>query len=255
MAAISFHILAVLQSAAAVKTFYSEDLAFVHHSGFQEVALSGAAAALRLLSAPSQILDLGCAGGLWAKQALEAGHRVVGYDISEPMIEIAREHAPQAEFHARSFVGAEWPRTNLITAFGEIFNYVAAGPKGHDGLDEIFHQAAASLDVGGHLYFDMIVRDVKAPMQYRSWKSADTWSILVEVKELPAEHALERNIILFRDPGSGYRRSEETHRIGIPEAGDVIKKLNAAGFECETSKSYGAVPLAERRLAFLAYRV
>ena len=237
-----------------MKTFYSEDLAFVHHHGFQEVALSGAAAALKLLQAPSKVLDLGCAGGLWAKLATEAGHSVVGYDISQPMIDIARTTAPDAEFHASTFVNVEWPRTNLITAFGEIFNYVTAGAQGGEGLEEIFHQAAASLEVGGHLYFDMIVRDIGAPMQYRSWKSADTWSVLVEVKELEDEYALERNIILFRDPGSGYRRSEEAHRIGIPAADDVIKKLNAAGFECETSKSYGAVPLAERRLAFLARR-
>ncbi|WP_043265879.1 class I SAM-dependent methyltransferase [Streptomyces sp. CT34] len=52
------------------------------------------------LPAGSRILDAGCGTGLpTARQLSDAGHRVVGIDLSPTMVKLARDNAPGAEFH------------------------------------------------------------------------------------------------------------------------------------------------------------
>ena len=52
-----------------------------------------------LVPVTSPILDLGCGTGVPTAQVLTAsGHRVVGVDISEGMLKLAREQVPAAEF-------------------------------------------------------------------------------------------------------------------------------------------------------------
>jgi SAM-dependent methyltransferase len=52
------------------------------------------------LPAGSRVLDLGCGTGLpTSRQLSDAGHRVVGVDLSPAMVKLARDNAPDAEFH------------------------------------------------------------------------------------------------------------------------------------------------------------
>ncbi|MFF4601751.1 class I SAM-dependent DNA methyltransferase [Streptomyces sp. NPDC001339] len=72
------------------------DEAFPHKEG--QIA-SGAWLA-GALPAGSRILDVGCGTGLpTARQLSEAGHRVVGIDLSPSMVKLAHDNAPKAEFH------------------------------------------------------------------------------------------------------------------------------------------------------------
>ncbi|BDH15137.1 class I SAM-dependent DNA methyltransferase [Streptomyces hygroscopicus] len=72
------------------------DDAFPHKDG----QLASGAWLAGTLPAGSRILDLGCGTGLpTARQLADAGHRVVGIDLSPSMVELARENAPDADFH------------------------------------------------------------------------------------------------------------------------------------------------------------
>ncbi|WP_030981435.1 class I SAM-dependent DNA methyltransferase [Streptomyces sp. NRRL S-1813] len=72
------------------------DDAFPHKEG----QLASGAWLAGTLPAGSRILDLGCGTGLpTARQLADAGHRVVGIDLSPSMVELARENAPDAAFH------------------------------------------------------------------------------------------------------------------------------------------------------------
>ncbi|MGW5936601.1 class I SAM-dependent DNA methyltransferase [Streptomyces celluloflavus] len=52
------------------------------------------------LPAGSRVLDLGCGTGQpTSRQLSDAGHRVVGVDLSPTMVTLARDNAPDAEFH------------------------------------------------------------------------------------------------------------------------------------------------------------
>jgi SAM-dependent methyltransferase len=57
---------------------------------------------LRLLVARSgaehRVLDLGCGPGVESRRLVDLGANVVGVDLSEPSLEIARGHVPEATF-------------------------------------------------------------------------------------------------------------------------------------------------------------
>src|ERR1041384_8181939 len=87
------------------------------HNPFQ-AALIGRIAAL--VPAGSAILDLGCGTGVPTAQTLTAsGHRVVGVDISQGMLNLARDQVPAAEFvHADvRELAADFGRFAAVTAF------------------------------------------------------------------------------------------------------------------------------------------
>jgi SAM-dependent methyltransferase len=72
------------------------DEAFPHKEG----QVAAGAKLADALPPGSRVLDLGCGTGVpTARQLTEAGHSVVGIDISPAMIRLCRENVPGAEFH------------------------------------------------------------------------------------------------------------------------------------------------------------
>ncbi|RLU80876.1 SAM-dependent methyltransferase [Streptomyces griseocarneus] len=71
------------------------DDAFPHKEG----QLAAGAWLASTLPPGSRVLDLGCGTGLpTARQLSDAGHEVVGVDLSPGMLELARGNVPEAEF-------------------------------------------------------------------------------------------------------------------------------------------------------------
>ncbi|MFI7545350.1 class I SAM-dependent DNA methyltransferase [Actinoplanes sp. NPDC049599] len=87
------------------------------HNPFQAAAI---AQIDTLAPAGSPVLDLGCGTGVPTARALTAaGRRVVGVDISEGMLKLAREQVPAAEFvHADvRKLAADFGTFGAVTAF------------------------------------------------------------------------------------------------------------------------------------------
>ncbi len=72
------------------------DEAFPHKEG----QLASGAWLAASLPAGSRVLDVGCGTGLpTARQLVDAGHEVVGVDLSPGMLDLARANVPGAAFH------------------------------------------------------------------------------------------------------------------------------------------------------------
>jgi SAM-dependent methyltransferase len=235
--------------------FYAEDLALIHHLGCKGYSMGAAPWLLKASRGAGNrrgtLLDLGCGSGWWAREASRAGHEVIGVDISQAMIRLAKRIAPRAQFYCLPLAKFRIPKCEIVTAVGEVFNYLDTSSPRRPDLRSLFCRIGRALRPGGMLIFDMILTEGE-PMNYRTWQSSRDWATLVEVHENRRNNTLVREITSFRKRGRAWRRREETHLLWLPARSQVRKWLLEAGFSVRSVKSYGTFRLPIRRWAFIA---
>lgn len=99
----------------------------------------------------SSVLEIGCGSGNLAPYFLEAGYEYVGLDLYGEMLEVAREHCPQAQFiqgDMRSLKLAQTFPAVIIT--GRSFAYMTTNSDVMSALESIH----AVLEQDGILIFD-----------------------------------------------------------------------------------------------------
>ena len=239
--------------------FYREDLAYIHDVGFGAYALGSAPGILAILEhnriREGLVVDLGCGSGLWAQELGRVGYHVLGIDISEHMIAIARKRVPEAEFRVGSLFGADIPSCHAVTAVGEVLNYLL-DPKGHSGeeLLALFHRVYAALVPGGVFIFDL-AEPGQVPtgsVTTKGFTEGEGWVVLVEKEENAKKATLTRRIVTFRRVKGYYRRDDEVHRLRLHKSTEVAKQLREVGFRVRTMRSYGRYRLPGAHAAFVA---
>jgi SAM-dependent methyltransferase len=240
-----------------MKAYYKADLAFIHDVGFGDYARGAAPGILNVLARcrirDGLVVDLGCGSGVWAQLLTEAGYGVLGIDISEAMIEIARRRAPRAEFRVGSLFEMEIPPCNAITSLGECFNYLFDPDNARQSLGQFFRRIYRALAPGGVLIFDIVEPgQIKPGIKTKTFTEGQDWVVLVEKEENLKPMRLTRRIITFRKVGEHYRRDDEQHRQRLFKATDVASQLRRAGFRVRTSRRYGQFRLPPARMALVA---
>lgn len=240
---------------------YLEDLAFVHDDSFGFIATGAAKTLAAKLTErglnSGLVVELACGSGISSALLLSAGYDVLGYDISAPMIEIARERAaavpppipaygvpatavraPNAEFHVTSLYDAEIPPCIAVTGVGEAFNYLFDPRAGFDSMCEIFSRAFGAIVPGGVLMFDIAEPGRAMPrLEHHVWQG-DGWHVVSETVEFPPERILERRIKTTRADAAGQRVTEELHRLALYDHEEVYEALRSVGFAPLTLASY-----------------
>ncbi len=238
--------------------WYREDLAYIHDVGHANFALRSAPGILKVLEEngipEGLVVDLGCGSGLWARELLRAGYRVLGIDISEAMIEIAREKAPGAEFRVGSLFEAEIPPCDAVTAVSEVLNYLFDPENEVRGLDLVFGRVYEALRPGGVFVFDLLGPGQVPGGVSKTFSEGPDWAVLSEKVEDQERGTLTRRIVSFRKVGEHYRRDDEIHRVRLYGPEEVADELGRAGFEVRTMRGYGGYPLSENHAAFVARR-
>ena len=236
--------------------FYSEDLAYVHHVGYDQFSKRAGRELIHIFQSsgvgPGTVIDLGCGTGHWAKMLMDEGYTVYGFDISDAVIRIARRECPRAAFAVTSLKEVEFRPCRAVTALGEVFNYWADGEPTCEFLAEFFQKISKHLQEGGIFAFDVITQSNGESMQYNTWKKGDDWAVLTAVSEDVDLGEIKREITVFREVDDQYRRSEEVHRVRVLDGEKIKKLLIDSGFDVQVSTSYGSYPLAPRRHAFIA---
>ena len=238
---------------------YGDDLAYIHDAGFTGLVTSAAPvvlAALRGTGLPrGMVVDLGCGSGVLSEALAAAGYDVLGIDLSEWFIELARRRVPTAQFRVASLLSAELPPCVAVAAVGECFNYLFDPGNAPQALADLFCRIHAALCAGGLLIFDVAEPGrVPGAGPYRTYTEAPDWAVLVAAEEDAGQRLLTRRITTFRRIGELYRRGHEVHRLRLLPRAEVAEQLHAAGFLVETLTGYGELPFARGHVGFVARR-
>ncbi len=238
-------------------TLYRQDLAFVHATAFTHIitqAMPGIIAHLQQTIPPgSLILDIGCGAGNSTRALTDAGYQTLGIDPSPDLFALARQAAPAARFQAGSAYDVTLDPCHAILAINEPLTYHAPDVDADALLQSFFRNAAAALPPTGQLIFDLILADGPA-LDSSGFKSTDTWALLWQNTHDRPGQRLTRSIEIFRQSGSDYRRSKETHHVRLFTAPKVLQWLSQAGFTTSDRTTYGGTTLPARR-AFFAQKI
>ncbi|MCC5602295.1 class I SAM-dependent methyltransferase [Nostoc favosum] len=242
-----------------MKEWYKDDLAYIHDVGYSNYALKSAPGIIEILHRSEirdgLVVDLGCGSGLSAQELTKANYRVLGIDISQSMIEIARKRVPDAEFRVESFFKAEISPCHAVISISECFNYLFDPDPHLQTLVDLFDRIYNALASGGVLIFDIAEPGQIAPgITTKGFNEGEDWIVLVEKKEDQKERILTRRIITFRKVGEHYRRDDEVHYQQLYEATDIAEKLRQVGFQVEIVRSYGEYNLPKAHAAFIAHK-
>jgi SAM-dependent methyltransferase len=215
--------------------FYSAELARIHDEGFGDFARAAAAEALAWLPRSGVVVELGCGSGISSELLSAAGYDVLGIDISEDMLALARARVPGAEFRRGSIWDAAIPSCVGVTAIGEVINYATDECAGAERLPALFARVHDSLTPGGLFLFDFATpgrgtRRTGGP----SAAEGQGWRIAFEVHEDEATQTLERRMTIE----AGGRRRTEVHLLRLYDPEMVRRLLDEAGFQPEDLGRY-----------------
>lgn len=236
--------------------WYAEDLAYIHDVGFRDYALKSMPGILEILQYHQiqwgLIVDLGCGSGLTSEILHQANYQVLGIDISEAMIAIAKTRVPTAEFRVESLFTAKIPTCAAVVSIGECLSYLF-DENSDRVLNSLFQRIYHSLLPGGVFIFDVVVPGQVPPGEtVKSFTEGQDWIVLVEKQEVQTEQILTRRIITLRQVGELYRRTEEVHRQRLFNATVLAEALNQIGFQVDIMDRYGQFCLPPARIAFVA---
>ena len=234
---------------------YRADLAYIHDVGHGAIARDAAARLIKELSGlgrAATVVDVGCGSGILAEAMTEAGYDVIGVDVSEAMVALARTRAPSAEFRIGSFVATAIPECSAITAVGEVLCYAFDSANDDGERSGWFRRVYEALRPGGVLLFDIAGPERVPPRgAQRTWAIETDWAVLAESAIEEATGMLVRRIISFRRIGTLYRRDDEVHRLSLIDPAATLATLRAMGFEAEIIPVYDSVSLPPGVVAFL----
>jgi SAM-dependent methyltransferase len=239
---------------------YREDLAYVHDVGFGHLAENAAQVLLNALRQSvidqGTVIDLGCGSGLLARELAAADYGVLGIDISEAMLDIARERVPTARFRQESILQAELPPCVAVAAIGECFNYLFDEDNTDQALYDLLRHIHEALDPGGILLFD-VAEPGRIPVSgsQQAHTQGEDWAVLMTAEEDLTNGLLTRRITTFRKVGELYRRDQEIHQLRLIRRTKVLEYLSVLGFEVHILDSYGELRLPPGLTGFLARKI
>lgn len=240
-----------------MQSAYQDDLAYIHDAGFGQLATSVVPIILdelkRAGSLGGTIVEFGCGSGITSRLLYDAGYEVVGYDLSEPLIQRALNRVPEGTFLLESFVSADIPQCAAVTAIGEVFNYTFDTANSSAVRAKVFDRVYKALGPGGVFVFDMAAY-TRAPLHNpeRTFSEGHDWAILMEAELDTGSNILTRRITSFRKFGGMYRRGYELHQLQLIDPSEIVALLRRIGFTVEILDCYGSLPLPRGLVGFLA---
>ncbi len=149
----------------------------------------------------SLILDAGCGSGRDAKIFTERGYKVVGIDLSEKLLEIARKNAPTAEFRLMDIANINFPDES----FEGIWNVASLLHVPKEEVPNAVNGFYRTLKNGGLLYVKAKEGDGETfPKDTRNGGVEKFWSFFhkEELESLLKEFMIIESTVTY--PGNNY---------------------------------------------------
>ena len=197
------------------------------------------------------ILDLACGQGRIAVPLAQRGYRVTGLDLSEQLLDVAREAADAAgvavEWHRADMrdIPAEWAGRfdyiiNIFTAFGYF--------EDETENQRVLAGVARALKPGGRFLIESINRDgVMGRFRERGWRETDGLLVCTEVSFDPIG-GMASTVDQWDEDGE---RQELHHSVRLYTPTELAAMLRAAGLELVAT--YGG--LAGKELTHESWRM
>lgn len=180
----------------------------------------------------SQLLDLGCGPGLYAKRLSARGHNVTGVDFNQTAIAYAKTYVPESQFiHAnylQNFPTGEFDAITMI--------YCDMGTHGDSERDNLLSHCYQALKTGGKLIFDVFSQEIVNDRQEgKSWDysaeqgfwRASPHVVLQQTFHYPEHHAFCYQYNVLSDDESTYFLLWERYYT----EGEILSVLTNLGFK------------------------
>jgi SAM-dependent methyltransferase len=158
------------------------------------------------LPPPGKILDLGCGAGRHSLALGARGYQVVGYDLSEDLLAVARQKGAQQWFPIE-FVQGDMRELPYNAEFDAVINYFSSFGYFDDADNaRVLEQVARALKPQGKLLLDLINRDAVLHhlATHRWWPGDDDILLLEEVHYDPTLSRFTNAWTLIQADGSRY---------------------------------------------------
>jgi SAM-dependent methyltransferase len=236
---------------------YRDDLAYIHDAGFGDFARAAAPVLAEMLRrngiASGLVIDLGCGSGILSHAISQGGYDVLGIDISDAMVAMARKRVPRGQFEVGSLLTAEFPRSVAVAAVGECINYLFDASNRASSLTRLLRRVHESLVSGGVFLLDIAEPGrVRGNGIARSYFEGDDWAVLVANEEDRQRRLLTRRITTFRRVGDLYRRDMEVHRQRLLHRSELAAQLRGLGFRVRILRGYGTLRFGKGQIGLLA---
>lgn len=190
---------------------------------------------------PINILELGCGTGNITLELLKMGYEVVGVDISEEMLEIAREKTTdfgeKAILITQDITDMDFDvyEIDCVMACNDTFNYIVE----KEELASLLSYLYPRMKKGGQLVFDISSRYKLEHILGNNvfGESFEDWAYLWENFYDEQERFITMEINLFTQEEGAYRRDIETHYQRAYTKEEIIDLLKKTGFR--EIKTYG----------------
>ena len=237
-----------------IETFYNAVLSSIHDSYFGQLALDASSLIKRLLKdrEPSNryIVDLGCGSGILAKELSEQGFKVLGVDISEHMLAIAKRKAPKAAFIHSSLFDFSVPLCNVVCAIGESINYVFHNTDNNDTVKNLFQHIYNQLKPKGYFIFDILTTEAQKVPITKVMENEQV-TMIVQISVDPTAPILTREITFFTKEGDHYIKHKETHKQQLFDRFKIKGILTQIGFLVSVTENYNNDPFRQGHFAFI----
>lgn len=209
--------------------------------------------------ARGRVLDAGCGTGTLALDLAGRGHRVVGVDLSEAMIAVARAKDTASSVTWRTGDITTLERVpgeeafDLVTCVADTLNHLETP----DLWEKAFRRLGAQLRAGGWLFFDaMTSRGLQRLDKFVAEERDGRMLIAAMVYEPAARRSTVKVTSFAERPGTGlFERACETITEWGQPVPEILARLESAGFEA-IGRPFAQHddPEMEDRLAVLARR-